>query len=143
MCVAEAEKVDIHALRKRLTEHAASRWPHIDELTVRQRAGYVYVGARLAGEAEAMKLCRLRATEDPERWHVAVYRYSNERYDDESWGLGPGTGTMEQALDSACQLYVEPAAAMQNARRNLLGMLGASGGPQFRPNRAERRRKRR
>jgi hypothetical protein len=103
----------------------------------------VYVGARLPGAFEATKLCRLRPTEDPELWRVAIYRYSNERYDEESWGLGPGTGTAEQALDSACRLYVQPAAEMQAAARKLRDVLAPQQGFFGRPNRAERRGKRR
>lgn len=125
-------------LQKRLSVHAASHWPQIVELTVRQRAGYVYIGALIKGELEPTKLCRLRATEDPELWESAMYRYSNERYDDQAWGLGSSSCTPEEALDEACGLYVEPAAEMQQVQQHLMSLLA---GGQLSPpmNRAERR----
>lgn len=102
----------------------------------------MYIGALLKGELEPTKLCRLRATEDPELWESVMYRYSNERYDDQAWGLGSSACTPEEALNEACDLYVAPAAAMQQVQQRLMGLL--AGGQLLPPqNRAERRRKRR
>jgi hypothetical protein len=39
-----------HHLRLRLNRHARARWPHVDAITVRFRAGFAYVAAELGSE---------------------------------------------------------------------------------------------
>ncbi|MFF9566898.1 AAA family ATPase [Streptomyces sp. NPDC014685] len=89
-----------HHLRRRLNRHARERWPHVDAVTVRFRAGFAYVAAELPG-GESLPLCRLRFTGVPHTWGFALHPAGNDGYRD---GLLPGglsAGSPEEALDCA------------------------------------------
>jgi hypothetical protein len=94
------------SLRQRLDAHARTRWPHLRDLQVRHRAGFAYISAQLPDEDEPLPLCRLRYTGSASTWGFAIYQASSDRYEDSYLPSGLPAGTPEQALDTACGLYL-------------------------------------
>ena len=50
-----------HHLRQRLNEYASDRWPQLDHVQIRYRAGFAYIDGVLP-EGQTLPLCRLRFT---------------------------------------------------------------------------------
>src|SRR4029453_18450933 len=61
------------SLRQRLTSHARDRWPQINQIHTRYRAGFAYIDAALA-DSEMLRLCRLRYGGSASQWGFAIYR---------------------------------------------------------------------
>jgi hypothetical protein len=57
------------------------------------------------GPQQPQKLCRLRYTGDPDYWEFAIYKYSDEAYDEEGEFPFSG-GTVEECFDAAASLYI-------------------------------------
>jgi hypothetical protein len=93
------------SLWQRLTGHAGQRWPQISQIRTRYRAGFAYIDAVLADGA-TVKLCRLRYGGSAHEWGFAIYRASHDDYQDSYLPSGYPVGTAEQALDTACGLYL-------------------------------------
>ncbi len=93
-------------LRQRLNRHARERWPYVDAITVRFRAGFAYVEAELLGE-RAIPLCRLRFTGVLHTWGFALYLESTDSYRDSILPNGLPAGSPEEALDCAGYLYLK------------------------------------
>jgi hypothetical protein len=93
------------SLRQRLTSHARARWPQISEIHTRYRAGFAYIDAALA-DGDTLPLCRLRYGGSARQWGFAIYRASHEDYEDSYLPSGYPVGTAEEALDTACGLYL-------------------------------------
>ncbi len=93
------------SLRQRLMARAAERWPQIEQLHTRYRAGFAYIDAVLP-DGEALRLCRLRYGGSAHQWGFAIYRASHEDYEDSYLPSGYPVGTAEEALDTACGLYL-------------------------------------
>ena len=93
-----------HHLRQRLGEHAATRWPQLSGVQVRYRAGFAYVDAVVDGGT--LRLCRLRYAGYANQWGFAIYRASHDDYEDSYLPTGYPVGTCEEALDTACGLYL-------------------------------------
>jgi hypothetical protein len=93
------------SLTQRLTGHARTRWPQLDAVRVRFRAGFAYVDGDL-GDGETLKLCRLRYGGSASSWGFAIYRASHDDYQDAILPSGTFAGSPEQALDCACGLYL-------------------------------------
>ena len=72
---------------------------------VRYRAGFAYVDGVLA-DGEQLKLCRLRYAGSASQWGFAIYRASHNDYQDSYLPTGFMGGTAEDALDTACGLYL-------------------------------------
>jgi len=101
------------SLRQRLSSHAEQRWPQIQQIQTRYRAGFAYIDAVLA-DGETLKLCRLRYGGSAHQWGFAIYRASHDDYEDSYLPTGYPVGTCEQALDTACGLYLnDPTAWLQ------------------------------
>ncbi|MCC9311730.1 hypothetical protein LN042_32480 [Kitasatospora sp. RB6PN24] len=94
-----------HHLRQRLNNHARERWPHVNAVTVRFRAGFAYVAAELPG-GESLPLCRLRFTGVLHTWGFALYLASSDSYKDNILPSGLPAGSPDEALDCACALYL-------------------------------------
>jgi hypothetical protein len=92
------------SLWQRLTSHAEQRWPQIDRINTRYRAGFAYVDAVVDGET--LRLCRLRYAGYANQWGFAIYRASHDDYEDSYLPTGYSGGTCEEALDTACGLYL-------------------------------------
>ena len=94
-----------HSLRYRLQDRARERWPDLTEVRVRFRAGFAYVEGVLT-DGEELRLCRLRYAGSASMWGFAIYRASHDDYDDSFLPTGSMGGTAEDALDTACGLYL-------------------------------------
>jgi len=57
-------------------------------------------------DGSTQKLCRLRYVGSAHRWQFAIYRASNDDYQDSLFPTGLPAGTCEEALDTACGLYL-------------------------------------
>jgi hypothetical protein len=93
------------SLQQRLSEHARHRWADLTEVQVRYRAGFAYVDGILA-DGEVLRLCRLRYAGSARDWGFAIYRASHEDYEDSYLPTGYRGGPAEDALDTACGLYL-------------------------------------
>lgn len=92
-------------LERRLTTHARTRWPQVAGLRVRHRAAFAWIEAELPGE-EVLPLIRLRYLGSADDWGFGLYLASSGKYEDQILPTGSFTGTPEQALDCACDLYL-------------------------------------
>ena len=57
-------------------------------------------------DATTLKLCRLRYVGSAHQWQFAIYRASHDDYDESFFPTGLPIGTCQQALDTACGLYL-------------------------------------
>jgi len=93
------------SLRQRLTERARERWPQLAQVQVRYRAGFAYVDGVLT-DGDQLRLCRLRYAGSASQWGFAIYRASHDDYQNSYLPGGFMGGTAEDALDTACGLYL-------------------------------------
>jgi hypothetical protein len=93
------------SLHQRLSQRARLRWPALTEIRMRYRAGFAYVDGVLAG-GEILRLCRLRYAGSARDWGFAIYRASHDDYQDSYLPTGVMGGPAEDALDTACGLYL-------------------------------------
>jgi hypothetical protein len=100
--IPESTKSSLHS---RLSIRAQERWPQIARIEMRYRGQFAYVDAALTDE-EVLPLCRLRYGGYANMWGVATYRASHEDYEDSYLPDGHSAGTAEDALDTACGLYL-------------------------------------
>lgn len=94
-----------HSLTYKVHIRARERWPSLADVDVRFRAGFAYLDGVLP-DGHAMKLCRLRYGGSASRWGFAIYRASHDDYEDSYLPSGYPVGTCEEALDTACGLYL-------------------------------------
>jgi hypothetical protein len=86
--------------RARIAAHAAKRHAgRYDRLEVRFRGALCYVDAHENGESQPTHLIRMRYLGDPDRWSLAFYTYSHERYEPCLFADGSERGTPEAAFD--------------------------------------------
>ena len=101
------------SLEQRLRARARERWPQIASLQIRHRGTFSYVDATLT-DATTLKLCRLRYVGSASQWQFAIYRASHDDYDESVFFTGLPVGTCQDALDTACGLYLnDPTAWIQ------------------------------
>ena len=93
------------SLHQRLSARARDRWPQLAEIQLRCRAGFAYVDGVLP-DGEILKLCRLRYGGYANQWGFAVYRASHDDYEDSFLPTAIMGGSAEDALDTACGLYL-------------------------------------
>lgn len=98
------------SLQYRLAARARERWPAIARINTRFRAGFAYVDAVLA-DGDVLPLCRLRYSGYANTWSFAIYRASHDDYQDSYLPTGHSAGTAEDALDTACGLYLNDSTA--------------------------------
>ena len=105
------------SLHWRLAARARERWPDLAEVRMRYRAGFAYIDATLT-HGEELKLCRLRYAGSASQWGFAIYRASHNDYQQAALPNGWPSGTPEEALDTACGLYLgDPTAWITDPRR--------------------------
>jgi hypothetical protein len=95
---------------KELTEgtvdhHASQRWPALHEVTITWRGSYGYLSGYLSDD-DQIKLCRIQYLDDPDHWAFAIWQASTDAYTDAVLLDGQPTGHPNQALDTACTLYL-------------------------------------
>jgi hypothetical protein len=93
------------SLEQRLAARARERWPQIASLHIRHRGTFSYIDATLT-DATTLKLCRLRYVGSAHQWQFAIYRASHDDYDESIFPTGLPIGTCQDALDTACGLYL-------------------------------------
>jgi hypothetical protein len=93
------------SLQQRLSARAQQRWPDLASVDVRFRGAFAYVTGRLA-DGDTLPLMRLRYGGSATRWGFAVYLASKDGYQDSVLPTGAFAGTPEDALDTACGLYL-------------------------------------
>ena len=93
------------SLEWKLRARAKERWPALTSVTVKHRAGFAYVTGHLS-DGEALPLCRLRYGGSASRWGFAIYRASHDDYENNFLPNGLMAGTPQDALDTACGLYL-------------------------------------
>ena len=87
-------------IRSRIEAHARRRYRRkYDRLDVRFRGALCYIDAYRDASPHPVHLVRLRFFGNEERWSLAFYTYSHERYDPTVFSDGSFHGTPEQALD--------------------------------------------
>jgi hypothetical protein len=103
----------------RLRARARERWPQIASLHIRHRGDFSYVDATLTDDT-TLKLCRLRyAGSAAHDWQFAIYRASHDDYDESVFFTGLPVGSCQDALDTACGLYLNDPAAWIRTPTNL------------------------
>ena len=93
------------SLQQRLSTRANERWPALAAVQVRYRAGFAYIDGLLP-DGDLLRLCRLRYAGYTNQWGFAIYRASHEDYGDSYLPTGSMGGAAEDALDTACGLYL-------------------------------------
>ena len=93
------------SLEYRLHARARARWPQLTSVDVRHRANFSYVDGVLP-DGTVTKLCRLRYGGSAHQWGFAIYRASHDDYAESVLPTGLPVGTCEDALDTACGLYL-------------------------------------
>lgn len=84
---------------RRLRDHAAAKYEgRYQELHIRFHGVFCYVAAKLPGDEFPTNLCRLRHF-DRDRWSLAFFAYSSEKYEPTFFPNGTFTGTPEEGLD--------------------------------------------
>jgi hypothetical protein len=93
------------SLEHRLAVHARTGWPKVAELRVRYRGAFAWIDAELT-DGEVVALIRLRYLGSADDWGFGLYLASTDKYEDQILPTGAFTGTPEDALDCACELYL-------------------------------------
>jgi hypothetical protein len=93
------------SLQQRLSARARQRWPELARVMVRHRGTFSYLDAVLT-DGTILKLCRLRYIGSAHNWRFAIYRASRDDYEESIFPTGLTIGTCEDALDTACGLYL-------------------------------------
>lgn len=84
---------------------SSQRWPQIGDIDTRFRGSFACVTARLA-DGDEFPLMRLRYGGSVHTWGFAIYRASHNDYEGSWLPDGRSAGTPEDALDTACELYL-------------------------------------
>jgi len=93
------------SLEYRLHTRARERWPQITTLEVRHRGNFSYINGVLH-DGTTLRLARLRYGGSAHQWGFAIYRASHDDYEESFFPTGLPTGPCEDALDTACGLYL-------------------------------------
>jgi hypothetical protein len=93
------------SLQQRLSAHARERWPQLDGIDVRFRGAFAYITGQLR-DGEPVPLMRLGYGGSAARWGFAIYLASKDGYEDSVLPTGEFSGSPEDALDTACGLYL-------------------------------------
>jgi hypothetical protein len=103
--VATVPQMTKDSLERRLAVHARTRWPQVAELHARYRGALAWIDAELP-DGQVVPLIRLRYLGSDQDWGFGLYLASTDRYEDQILPTGGFTGTPEEALDCACDLYL-------------------------------------
>ncbi len=93
------------SLRHRLSARARERWPELAGIDVKFRGQFAYVTGRLK-DGDTQRLMRLRYGGSATRWGFAIYLASKDGYEVSALPTGVFAGPPEDALDTACGLYL-------------------------------------
>ena len=93
------------SLQQRLSARARERWPELAGIDVKFRGEFAYVTGRLK-DGDTQPLMRLRYGGSAARWGFAIYLASKDGYEVSVLPTGNFAGAPEDALDTACGLYL-------------------------------------
>jgi hypothetical protein len=93
------------SLAYKLAIRARERWPGLADVKVTHRAGFAYITGTTT-DGEELRLCRLRYAGSASVWGFAIYRASHDDYQPSMLPSGATAGSPEDALDTACGLYL-------------------------------------
>jgi len=104
-------------LERRLEAHRLKRWPELKDARVRFRGLYAYVEATRP-DGYDQQLFRLRWTGNREnKWAFAIWLASKDGYENSVLPSGMLVGTVEEAMDCACGLYLNDPSAWKLPRQ--------------------------
>jgi hypothetical protein len=89
----------------RLLDHAEKHWPQLDRVQVSYRGAFAYVAGVLPG-GEQIPLFRLRYGGSAHSFGFAIYSAARGGYQDAVLRTGLPIGTPQEALDTACTVYL-------------------------------------
>lgn len=98
------------SLQQKLTVRARERWPQLSSVDVTHRAAYAYVTGTLT-DGEQLPLCRLTYGGSASIWGFSIYRASHHDYQPSTLANGDTAGSPQDALDTACGLYLNDPSA--------------------------------
>ena len=104
------------SLWQRLTSHASSDGPRSAGSTPATGPGSPT--STPSSTEESTPLCRLRYGGSAHQWGFAIYRASHDDYEDSYLPTGYPVGTCEEALDTACGLYLNDPTAWTSPPTN-------------------------
>ena len=104
------------SLAYKLSDRARERWPQLTSVDVAHRASFAYLTGTLA-DGQQLPLCRLRYGGSASIWGFAIYRASHHDYQPSMLPSGATAGSPEEALDTACGLYLGDPTAGSGPRR--------------------------
>ena len=93
------------SLQQRLSARAHQRWPQLAGIDIGFHGAFAYVTATMP-DGDSTPLMRLRYGGSATRWGFAIYLASKDGYQDSVLPTGDLAGTPEDALDTACGLYL-------------------------------------
>ncbi len=93
------------SLAYKLRARARERWPQLTDVEVTHRAGFAYVTGTVA-DGQELPLCRLRYGGSASIWGFSIYRASHHDYQPSRLPSGATAGSPQDALDTACGLYL-------------------------------------
>ncbi len=93
------------SLAQRLRQQARDHWPQLAGLHVRYHGQFAYVDGELAG-GNRLPLIRLRYSGSASTWGFGLYLASSGKYENQILPTGLPIGTPQDALDCACDLYL-------------------------------------
>ncbi|MFI9638147.1 hypothetical protein ACIHAX_36220 [Nocardia sp. NPDC051929] len=94
------------SLAQRLRQHARDHWPQLSGLHVRYHSQFAYVEGELA-DGDRLPLIRLRYGGSASFWGFGLYLASDGKYHNQILPSGLPSGTPQEALDCACDLYLQ------------------------------------
>ncbi len=98
------------SLQHKLTARARERWPQLASVTITHRGAFAYVAATLT-DGQQIPLCRLRYGGSASIWGFSIYRASHNDYQPSLLPSGHTAGSPQDALDTACGLYLNDPSA--------------------------------
>ncbi len=98
------------SLQYKVSARARERWPQLSDVDVTHRAAFAYLTGVLPN-GEKLPLCRLRYGGSASIWGFAIYRASHDDYQPSVLHTGDTAGSPEDALDTACGLYLNDPSA--------------------------------
>jgi hypothetical protein len=93
------------SLDYKLSARARERWPRLTSIEITHGAGIAYVTGTVT-DGQQLPLCRLRYGGSASIWGFSIYSASHDDYQPSMLPSGATAGSPEDALDSACGLYL-------------------------------------
>jgi len=95
------------SLQQGLSAHARTKWPQLARVDARFRGEYAYISGQLPDDGENIPLMRLHYGGSAASWGFAIYLASKDGYEPAVLPTGVLAGAPEDALDTACGLYLD------------------------------------